>query len=204
MKGVLVEEGSPQDTYLKSVGVYESDWGPEMKHADADAKHSPLTSISGSPSPRHFDRCTKPIPLKLTDERFRRRARFQALFAAAANPNLPKRENTQFLERFRYVICTSQLMDEDVSVSSFHRRRGHEPLFGDDGPWPAIGTFKQRGQYWIGGGGCVIVIALLLAWAIREYDTTTFGSVKGTVAFTLSLLVALFLFAHTVMTERQK
>jgi hypothetical protein len=79
-------------------------------------------------------------------------------------------EDKRFLERFRYVICTSQLLGDQVSVSLYDRDIGNEPLFGDDGVYATIGRRKMEptATYWIGSGGCVLVIALLMTWAMKH------------------------------------
>ncbi len=55
-------------------------------------------------------------------------------------------------------------------------------------------------KYWIGTGGCVIVVALLISWTIRGKGggSEEEGRGRGVAALAVGMVIALYLYAHTV------
>ncbi|KAK9365939.1 Mysoin-binding motif of peroxisomes-domain-containing protein [Lipomyces kononenkoae] len=147
-------------------------------------------------------------PLVLGNEKSMRKLRFQFLFAAPLKRRLGPRENADFLERFRYVLVTSQLLDENVPVGSFVRadesecnRQGD---FLDERPSTSSGRtglgLRSSTRYWAGSGGCIVVVAVLFAWLLRGGDRLILGigtKCKILVGVVIVLSVSLFLYAHT-------
>jgi hypothetical protein len=58
---------------------------------------------------------------------------------------------------------------------------------------------RRKGlQYWIGTGGCVIVVALLVSWTLRDGGDSREAKARNLAALALGLLIAMYLYAHTV------
>ena len=166
------------------------------------------------------------MPIMLTagqSDQIQRR-RIKRLVANALKSRLSEAENTQFLERFRYVLVSSDLLDSRIYnrvSSSTMKRHEHEweqhemqqkdkqrrsILFGIEGPWSIL---KMEHKYWVGGGACIIVIVTLLTWGIRQkkkarmktIDRSQFQFWSGehdiVVVLIIFLSMALFLFAHS-------
>ena len=53
-------------------------------------------------------------------------------------------------------------------------------------------------RYWIGMGGCVIVVALLISWTLRDGSGSKQAKARNLAALAVGLLIAVYLYAHTV------
>jgi hypothetical protein len=104
--------------------------------------------------------------------------------------HLPPPETARFQERLRYIICTSQLLSEKVTPS----------LFPDLPPDEHLNLLlpKRTIRYWIGTGGCVIVVALLISWTLRDGSGSKQAKARNLAALAVGLLIAVYLYAHTV------
>lgn len=193
-----VYEGTPMADYLEDYGI--EDWGIEAP--------SIVRSAEGR---RLFSGTTRPLPLLLNEGSELTRQRFKNLVRKALQSRLRDGENQHFLERFRYVIVSSHLLDGAISV---HRRneigpkdRKRDILFGDEGPWDIIRTTRK---YWVGGGGCIIVVVVLLSWQIKHMarvesetvaTTTTTNTnnsgLRASTTLVLILCIGIYLFAHS-------
>jgi hypothetical protein len=100
------------------------------------------------------------------------------------------------------VIVASQLLNEHVNVSHYDRKSTADPSSFDDAASTDIfGPQYARSRYWAGSGGCVLVVSLLLAWALRVNNGKSgIGKGKAIAAFLLSAIVAIFLFTHARRT----
>ncbi|KAK9495724.1 Mysoin-binding motif of peroxisomes-domain-containing protein [Lipomyces doorenjongii] len=224
----VVYNDSPLGEYLKAAGediatatelAEERDPSaePPMKFARfalSAVKHPIISNSSGSAIAGKATRSavfhgsnTELKPLALGDERSMRRLRFQFLFAAPLKRRLSQRENSRFLERFRYVLVTSQLLDENVPISAFGRSDNNEGKLDSDildernlksknGTRSDLGTGNK---YWVGSGGCIVVVAVLFAWFFRGCDRLISGvntKCKLLVGMVIGLSVSLFYYSH--------
>uniref|UniRef100_A0A060T7U4 ARAD1D02310p n=1 Tax=Blastobotrys adeninivorans TaxID=409370 RepID=A0A060T7U4_BLAAD len=104
-------EGTPLAEYVQEHGL--ENWGIEP---------GPGLDTHVGPKRRTFQGLA-PLPLILTADRGRarlRRDRFRALVSRALASRLSEHETAQFLERFRYALVSSDLLDERVN---FYRAR---------------------------------------------------------------------------------
>jgi hypothetical protein len=193
-------EGTPLAGYLEDTGV--ADWGIESMEDKEVA-----FAGSGDFRRRVLGGANVPLPLVLSaaseegrgSARELRRQRFLSLIRNAVNPRLKEQENSKFLERFRYIFISSQLLEPHSSVTmltadelrSRLTDRKHNILFGDEGPW---NTLKMHSKYWVGGGGCIVVITVLLNWQAKKSNQSTKDAAAGVV---IVLCVMLFWFAHS-------
>ncbi|CUS09056.1 unnamed protein product [Tuber aestivum] len=193
----IVFANSPLAEYLEGNGENEASWGIELSSPQVARESQPifappLTSVTG----RFRKKGLK--PLKLSDPGWSRKAKFYELFSRAVDSRLSRSENSKFLERFRYIIVASQLLNEHVNVSHYDRKSGPGPFSLDgDASADIFGPQYAKSRYWAGSGGCVLVVSLLLAWVLRGGNGRN-GVSKGRAiaALLLSVMVAISLFAH--------
>ena len=110
---------------------------------------------------------------------------------------LGRRENSRFLERFRYIIVASQLLNGHVNVSHYDRNPDADNLFSDDEKTPGIaffGTSNSKVRNWAGSGGFVLATSLVLSWVFRGNGTLSKG--RAVVAVIVTAVVGIFLFTR--------
>ena len=107
--------------------------------------------------------------------------------------HVPPPETARFQERLRYIICTSQLLSEKVTPSLYPDLAPDEHL--------DLLLSKRKLRYWIGTGGCVIVVALFISWSLRDGSGTRQAKARNLAALALGLLIAVYLYAHTVLSH---
>ena len=125
-------------------------------------------------------------PLITADYASSTHSRFQALFSTALSPRLSPRENARFIDRFRYVICTSQLLSENI-VSTQHNK-----LKADVSEQEGWDT-RKAAKYWMGSGGCVLLLSVIITWAMKSDRLKE----RRLSTLVLSLLLALYLYAQS-------
>ncbi|KAK9389183.1 Mysoin-binding motif of peroxisomes-domain-containing protein [Lipomyces mesembrius] len=219
----VVYNDSPLGEYLKAAGEdiatateLAEEWDPSAERPTKFARYAPSgvkhPIISNSSGPATAGKATRTAvfhgsntelkPLALGNERSMRKLRFQFLFAAPLKRRLIPRENSRFLERFRYVLVTSQLLDENIPISAFGRSDDNnlDSDFLDERS--KSGTRSDLGtgtKYWVGSGGCIVVVAVLFAWFIRGCDRLISGvgtKCKLLVGLVIGLSVSLFYYSH--------
>lgn len=187
-----VFDDTPLGGYLRDTGL--DDWGIDSWHGEAKE------IVDGKSGP------AGPLPLALCDRdgkpaRAFRRAKLLRLIREALKPKLDAKENAEFLERFRFVLVRSRLLD---AGSAAHRlggptkgimdeaeERRKDILFGDSGPWDIV---KTRRRYWVGGGGVIVAVTVLVgSYAKRAADSPA----SATATLVVVLCVSLFLYAHS-------
>ncbi|KAK9458822.1 Mysoin-binding motif of peroxisomes-domain-containing protein [Lipomyces oligophaga] len=153
-------------------------------------------SISKQSSSRKFTSgMTEFRPLVLGNESIMRKLRFQYLFSSPLQKRVGQRENNLFLERFRYILVTSQLLDEHLSNSAFHgsaesdlnKKFHHEA---------EVVELRKSAKYWVGSGGFVIVVAVLFGWTVKIGDRLPDSKYKLLMVTVLVVMVFLFFYAH--------
>lgn len=111
---------------------------------------------------------------------------------------LGRRENSRFLERFRYIIVASQLLNGHVNVSHYDRKPGTDNLFCDDEKTSGSALFgspNSRARYWAGSGGFVLATSLVLSWVFRGNGTLSKG--RAVIAVIVTVAIGIFLFTRT-------
>lgn len=182
-----VFEGTPMAEYLHDFGI--EDWGIEPPSL---SEGTVLRSAEGR---RLFNGVTKPLPLLLNEGLELRRHRFKNLVYSALQSKLRDDENQHFLERFRYLLVSSHLLENLISVyksSKPKNNRKRDILFNDEGPWSIVRTHRR---YWVGGGGCIVVIVVLLSWQVKHLKAG--NSLRATTTLVLVLCIGIYLFAHS-------
>ncbi|BFZ53636.1 hypothetical protein PYCC9005_000664 [Savitreella phatthalungensis] len=127
--------------------------------------------------------------------------RFHALFATALSTRLTPRESAQFLDQFRYIICTSSLLGDKIAPPTERRSAARAAR---QRPWQTedqAGWDKRRiAKHWMGSGGCVVLASLLLTWAIQTPPKSgglPKGKARQSAALVVGLVLTLFLYAQT-------
>lgn len=100
------------------------------------------------------------------------------------------------------MIVASQLLNEHVNVSHYDRKFEEDPLsLDEDASSDIFGSQYAKSRYWAGSGGFVLASSLLLAWVLRGGNGRSgIGRGRAIAALLLSVMVAIFLFAHARRT----
>ncbi|ORY81942.1 hypothetical protein BCR37DRAFT_413658 [Protomyces lactucae-debilis] len=179
------------------------------------APPSSASSVAPWPSKTRFGSAQVTRPLRLTPTTGGKQGRFQALFETALSPRVPVRESARFLERFRYVLCTSQLLADKVLAvqqqqQGPQRRLGRSELrapsnFQFDADEQATWDERRVAKYWMGSGGCVLLVSLLLVWSNKRAATssTLHNKSKASATLFLTLLLARFMWAQSRRAYRR-
>lgn len=173
---------TPLADYLSDAGM--EDWGIEEEVEVPSTSTRPQRDENGL------------YPLVLTEGReLLRQHRVRCLIRQALTSHIGYHEVKRFLEQFRYSFVSSQLLESRPlyatwSVSSGQRRTNI--LFSADGPWNSI---KLHKKFFVGGGGCIVVVAVLVYWRSRKEMPDT--PVYTNCALIATLLVGLYLYAHS-------
>jgi len=122
----------------------------------------------------------------------------QLALQRTVDSRLGRSENARFLERFRYIIIASQLLNGHVNVS--HYDRSQEQLFSEDDHKAAIfgiTATSARARYWIGSGGSVLASSLVLSWIFRGHSGDgVFSKGRAVIAVIIIVVVGIFLFTR--------
>ncbi|KAK9324600.1 Mysoin-binding motif of peroxisomes-domain-containing protein [Lipomyces orientalis] len=224
----VVYRNSPLGEYLKASGEdvptnseVSEDWDPSAGSATKFTRFAPSVvdhpTVSRTSCPTTAGKAkrktaifngsnTELKPLLLGNESSMKKLRFHFLFAAPLKRRLGPQENSRFLERFRYVLVTSQLLEENVSVAAFGRSEDpgdhFESQFLDSSSKSRKGNRTYLGggtKHWAGSGGFIVVVAVLFSWFIRGGDRLISGAgtkCKLLIGMVVGLSVSLFFYAH--------
>lgn len=117
----------------------------------------------------------------------------------AVDSRLGRRENTQFLERFRYIIVASQLLNGHVNVSHYEGKpeantSGGLPFAEDEGDDASIfgQQYATKPRIWIGSGGFVLMTSVVISWVFRGGSGFNKARAITVLVFTLVAAVVLF------------
>ncbi|TGZ81787.1 hypothetical protein EX30DRAFT_348201 [Ascodesmis nigricans] len=224
----IVFANSPLAEYLEGNGEHEAEWGLETHDSDIDRDLTSFAPpLSSHVRSRLSNKSLQPLRLSKAgqDRKTRFYELFSVRghneeedadsgahdaeirhgtdedcewLQRAVDSRLSRTENSRFLERFRYIIVASQLLNGHVNVSHYNRKLGDEnmPLGEEDDD--AISIFGQqfpKARYWMGSGGFVIVTSMMLSWVFRgSGGRAMFSKARAIAALCLSLVVAVFLF----------
>ena len=111
---------------------------------------------------------------------------------------LSRRENSGFLEQFRYIIVASQLLNGHINVSHYDRYQNANNDFLKDDKVSIFGPNYVRARYWVGSGGFVVATSLILSWVFRgNSGTGAFSKGRAVIAIVITVVVGIFLFTRT-------
>ncbi|KAK9456818.1 Mysoin-binding motif of peroxisomes-domain-containing protein [Dipodascopsis uninucleata] len=155
------------------------------------------------------DRNRSRQPLLFKNERKMRKMRFDFLFSSPLRRKLGDHENSRYLERFRYILVTSQLLTENISVSIWptsdfmdkqeENRVSDEQNARENRRFDIInyGSLSKMG-YWAGAGGFVLVVAVLFNWLLRSRSVLSKHAnvSKSLASLVIVSTILLFFYAH--------
>lgn len=119
------------------------------------------------------------------------------LLQRTVDSRLSRRENSRFLERFRYIIIASQLLNGHVNVSHYDRHQNAERFFAEDEKVSFFGANYVRARYWVGSGGVVVATSLILSWVFRGNNGTgAFSKGRAVIAVIVTVVVGIFMFTR--------
>ncbi|ANB13518.1 hypothetical protein AWJ20_1813 [Sugiyamaella lignohabitans] len=202
--------GDAKQAILNDNDFYQSDDDDKDQSSRFDTKEESI--MRG----RIIAAASIPFPLSLSAGGMSlpqvRKQKFFEIIRNALKPQLNGIENTKFLERFRYILISSQLLEStttsmvanhNIDPVTRQKLRKQNILFGDHGPWE---TLKMQRKYWSGGGGCIVVIVTLLSWQMKKAKQLRHDPKDGnnsatyyrcTCGLIVILCTFLFLFGHS-------
>jgi hypothetical protein len=205
-------------------GQHEADWGiePSVESSDeSDEQHRFAPPLSASIKSRISS--SRSRTLKLSRAESDRTTRFYELFTVGSSllrafafgqaagyiyqscaddlqrtvdSRLGRSENARFLERFRYIIVASQLLNGHVNTSHYDRKTDTDNLFSEDDGGSLFSNPYAKARYWVGSGGFVLATSFLLSWVFRGTSGSGFSKGRAVIATVLSLIVGIFLFTR--------
>ncbi|KAA8905478.1 Mysoin-binding motif of peroxisomes-domain-containing protein [Sphaerosporella brunnea] len=189
----IVFANSPLAEYLEGNGE-QADWGIEPPvESSSDESDAPCFAPSGNVRSRGNYKGLR--PLRMSQYGSGRCARFFELFSKTVDTRLSHSENSRFLERFRYIIIASQLLNGHVNVSHYDRSQGQN--FSEDDHKTAIfGNPYTKVRYWVQSGGFLLASTLVLSWVFRGNGDGIFSKGRAVIAVIIIVIVGIALFTR--------
>ncbi|KAG5513537.1 hypothetical protein PMAC_000969 [Pneumocystis sp. 'macacae'] len=89
-----------------------------------------------------------------------------SLFSAFLKTYLSDTEKSMFLERFHYIICTSQLLNENISPSLYHSQQSSIDYKKRD--YLLLKKIIFNVKHWVVSSGCIVVLAFGIKWCFKR------------------------------------
>lgn len=96
-----------------------------------------------------------------------------------------------FLERFRYIICTSQLLNENISPSLYHSQQSSINCKKKDSL--LLKKMIYHVKHWAVSSGCIVALAFGIKWSFKKdvqqiskkirYFSVFFSCIVGSLLF---------------------
>ena len=221
----IVFRDSPLGQYLQENAAGDSDWGIDSpiqggrriqnhglsqtydlstnRNMHREAKRHTSQPNFGPPlSLGYNSRLLTPRPVCAGNVHETKRAKFKLLFSSAFSTRLTPVEDQHFIERFRYLICSSHLLGDNITVSLYKSDK-KEVSEAVKKSLRSLGydATKSSKRQWVGGSGCVMIIVILINWALKsknKNEQDTDENSRWFIAFSISVTTAFYLYAYTV------
>ncbi|KAI9651199.1 hypothetical protein NHQ30_001236 [Ciborinia camelliae] len=188
----IIDEDSPLAAYLEGEGGENIRWA-SCHESDAESDlSSPSFAPRGKPAVPLKFRQKLPPPLQLTPSRNTTVAAIHNTCSEAVNSRLGRADNEKFLERFRYVIVASQLLNTD----SFLGQSGYGQSRDATGP---ILDAPRLGPFTLSGAATTATVAFSFTWLIhwtRGNGTFIPGKIRVTILSTTVIVSAIILYTY--------
>ncbi|KAL3424790.1 proliferating cell nuclear antigen [Phlyctema vagabunda] len=191
----VIYDGSPLADYLEGEAGGDAPWTTQHEQtADhKDALPEPSFAPRGKPAIPFRFRQKLPPPLRLTAPQHTAVAAIHNACSRAVNSRLGRADNERFLERFRYIIVASQLLNTHSFLS--------QGTLGHSRPDSlAIPIAPKVGSFTLAGAALTALGAFVLAWLIHWARGTTNNSILGRgrifVVLTFLVVLATVSYAH--------
>ncbi|CAL3968724.1 unnamed protein product [Diplocarpon coronariae] len=194
----LVFDDSPLAGYFEGKGAEESACVPNAEHKPELRSNtsSPSFAPRGRPAVHPRFRQKIPPPLRLVIHQNNTVAAIHSLCSNAVNSRLGRADNARFLERFRYTIVASQLLNEHSHLGQAVHGRSR------DAPIPILDV-PQTGTITLVGAAVTASIAFAVAWLIHWTRGNVSSSTgKGRMAVFLAILITLAVILYAYMRRQ--
>ncbi|KAF3933963.1 hypothetical protein ABW19_dt0207690 [Dactylella cylindrospora] len=206
----LVFRDSPLAEYLEGEGEHEADWSAVASdNTDASSTSSIPPPLNFAPPSTLAPRARKKSlrPLEIQQPGWYRSTKLKEVLSGGLKSRLAAGENLQFVERFRYVLVASQLLNEQASVANYDYVKDASPtskgrLSPGSGlvtPFPVVAWFGSPSpRFYTYMAASIIVLSILVSWLSRggAERKLTFGKSRTTITLLLTMVLALLVFAH--------
>ncbi|KAH6709658.1 Mysoin-binding motif of peroxisomes-domain-containing protein [Leptodontidium sp. MPI-SDFR-AT-0119] len=191
----LVFEDSPLADYLEGEGGDDSDSLPSHDPDLPSNASSPSFAPRGRPTVRPKFRQNLPPPLRLAIPQNNAVAAIHNTCSKAVNSRLGRADNARFLERFRYIIVASQLLNAHSYLGQAIQGQSRDAVV----PTPDA---PQIGAISIAGAAVTASVAFALVWLIHwtRGDGTSTG--RGRIAVFLVVIILLSMVSYAYMRRQ--
>lgn len=195
MEAVLFED-SPLADYFEGEGGDEPATIPNQEHDASSNPPSPSYAPRGRPTVRSKFRHKLPPPLRLAIPQNSAVAIIHNTCSKAVNSRLGRADNARFLERFRYIIVASQLLNAHTYLA--------QPGYGQSrNAVVASPDAPQLGAFTLAGASVTASFAFALAWLVhwtRGGASSTAG--KGRMVIFLGIVILLATTSYAYMRRQ--
>ncbi|KAH7364606.1 Mysoin-binding motif of peroxisomes-domain-containing protein [Rhexocercosporidium sp. MPI-PUGE-AT-0058] len=187
----LVFEDSPLADYLEGDGGNDSDSIPSHDPESLSNASSPSFAPRGRPTVRPKFRQNLPPPLRLAIPQNNAVAAIHNTCSKAVNSRLGRADNARFLERFRYIIVASQLLNAHSYPGQAIQGQSRDAVV----PTPDA---PQIGAISLAGAAVTASVAFALAWLIHwtRGDGSSAGKGRMSVFLVVIIVLSIVSYAH--------
>ncbi|EGX52848.1 hypothetical protein TWF173_009780 [Orbilia oligospora] len=206
----LVFRDTPLAQYLEGEGE-PGDWSidPSDNNDASSSRNSPnLQPLNFAPSSLLVPKTRKKAlrPLQIQNPGWYQNANLKQVMSGGLKSRLAAGENLQFVERFRYILVASQLLNEQASVANYDGRdisslptpsTAVPPA--DNNPFTVITWFGSPGpRFYAYTAASIIILSILISYLSRggSERKLAFGKSRAAISLMLSMVLALLVFAH--------
>ncbi|TVY82737.1 Inheritance of peroxisomes protein [Lachnellula suecica] len=191
----VVFEDSPLADYLQGEGG-ENSSGISAHGQESPGSLSPSFAPRGKPKARLKFRHKLPPPLRLAIPQKNAVAIIHHTCSNAVNSRLGRADNARFLERFRYIIVASQLLNAHTYLGQAGHGQSRDAALPPP-EIPQLGALTPTGV--ILTASCAFLLAWLVHWT-RGGKSSSLG--KGRVVIFLAIVVLLAIVMYAYMRRQ--
>ncbi|KAK6498999.1 hypothetical protein TWF481_011569 [Arthrobotrys musiformis] len=204
----LVFRDTPLAQYLEGEGE-PGDWIDPSDNNDASSRNSPyLQPQNFAPSSLIIPKTRKRAlrPLQIQNSGWYEKANLRQVLSGGLKSRLAAGENLQFVERFRYILVASQLLNEQASVANYDGRdisslptpsTAGPPS--DNNPFTIVTWFGTPGpRFYAYTAASIVILSILISYLSRggSERKMAFGKSRAAITLMLSMVLALLVFAQ--------
>ncbi|EPS45090.1 hypothetical protein H072_882 [Dactylellina haptotyla CBS 200.50] len=205
----FVFRDSPLAQYLEGEGesLAGLDWAADHEHDGSSTTSSEPQTFNFAPSSLTVPKTRKKAlrPLQIQNPHWYKRASVRDVMRGGLKSRLASGENLQFVERFRYILVASQLLNEQASVANYDLRDTSAL------PTPSTAAANVESSFsivtWFGNpsprfyaytAASIIILSILISYLSRggSERKLAFGKSRAAITVLLSMALALLVFAH--------
>ncbi|KAF3910955.1 hypothetical protein AA313_de0200113 [Arthrobotrys entomopaga] len=205
----FVFRDSPLAQYLEGEGesLAGLDWTADNEQNDAGSNTPNSSALNFAPPILSLPKIRKKAlrPLQIQNPHWYKRTSVRDVMRGGLKSRLAAGENLQFVERFRYILVASQLLNEQASVANYDIRdtstlpTPSTAAANVETPFPIITWFGTPSpRFYAYTAASIVILSILISWLSRGgvERKLAFGKSRTAITLLLSMVLALLVFAH--------